>query len=59
MKKTIKMDLTKSTKGTHVYANNETDSPVSSIYIKRNGLPSDAPGSITLTIEYEEDSNHT
>jgi len=30
MKKTIKMDLTKSTKGTHVYANNETGSPVSS-----------------------------
>ncbi len=59
MKKTIKMNLTKSTKGTHVYANNEPDSPVSSIYIKRSGLPSEAPGSITLTIEYEEDSSHT
>ena len=59
MKKIIKMDLTKSTKGTHVYANNETGSPVSSIYIKRSELPADAPGSITLTIEYEEDSSHT
>jgi len=57
MKKIIKMDWTKSTKGTHVYANNEPDSPISSIYIKRSGLPSDAPGSITLTIDYEEDSN--
>jgi len=52
------MDLTKSTKGTHVYANNEPDSPVASIYIKRSGLPSDAPGSITLTIDYEEDTSN-
>jgi len=57
MKKIIKMDWAKSTKGTHVYANNEPDSPISSIYIKRSGLPSDAPDSITLTIDYEEDSN--
>jgi len=57
MKKIIKMDWTKSTKGTHVYANNEPDSPISSIYIKRSGLPSDAPDPITLTIDYEEDSN--
>jgi len=57
MKKIIKMNWTKSTKGTHVYANNEPDSPISSIYIKRSGLPSDAPDSITLTIDYEEDSN--
>ena len=51
------MDWTKSTKGIHVYANNEPDSPISSIYIKRSGLPSDAPDPITLTIDYEEDSN--
>jgi len=57
MKKIIKMDWTKSTKGTHVYANNEPDSPISSIYIKRSGLPSEVPDSITLTIDYEEDSN--
>ena len=57
MKKTIKMSWTKSTKGTHVYANDEPDAPVSSIYIKRSGLPSEAPANITLTIDYEDDSN--
>jgi len=57
MKKTIKMDWSKSTKGTHVYTNNEPDAPVSSIYIKRNGLPSNAPENITLTIDFEDDSN--
>ena len=56
MKKTIKMEWIKSTKGTHVYANNEPESPVSTIYIKRSGLPSDAPGNITLTIEYEAEN---
>lgn len=56
MKKTIKMDWTKSTKGTHVYTNNEPESPVSTIYIKRSGLPSDAPATITLTLEFEVES---
>ncbi len=54
MKKTITMEWSKSTKGTHVYANNESDTPVSTIYIKKSGLPSEAPKSITLTIEYDE-----
>ena len=53
MKKTINMDLTKSTKGTHVYANNDADSPISSIYIKKSGLPSDPPSNISLTLEFE------
>lgn len=53
MKKLTKMEWTKSTKGTHVYTNNEPDAPVSTIYIKRSGLPSDAPSNIKLTIEYE------
>ena len=56
MKKTIKMDWTKSTKGTHVYSNNDPSSPVSTIYIKRSGLPSDAPTTITLTLEFESES---
>jgi hypothetical protein len=57
MKKTIKMEFTKSTKGTHVYANNDADTPVSTIYIKRNGLPSTPPATITLSLEFNEDSN--
>ena len=56
MKKTIKMEWTKSTKGTHVYSNDQPDSPVSTIYIKRSGLPSDAPATITLTLEYQEEA---
>ena len=35
MKKIIKMEWSKSTKGTHVYANNESDTPVPTIYIKK------------------------
>ena len=54
MKKTIKMEWSKSTKGTHVYASNEPDTPVPTIYIKKSGLPSEAPKSITLTVEYDE-----
>jgi len=58
MKKTIIMEFSKSTKGTHVYANDEASSPVSSIYIKRSELPSDPPVNITLTIDFEDESNN-
>ena len=54
MKKTIKMEWSKETKGTHVYANNESDTLVPTIYIKKNGLPTETPRNITLTIEYDE-----
>ena len=57
MKKKIKMNWSKSTKGTHVYANDELDAPISSVYIKRSGLPSEVPATITLTIDYEDDKN--
>lgn len=53
MKNTIKMTWVKSTKGTHVYSNDDLDTPVTTIYIKRSGLPSDAPANINLTIDYE------
>lgn len=54
MKKVIKMEWSKSTKGTHVYADNEPDTPVPTIYIKKSGLPAEAPRNITLTVEYDE-----
>ncbi len=54
MKKTVTMEWTKSTKGTQVYSCNNTDTPVSTIYIKRNALPDKAPADISLTIEYDE-----
>ena len=53
MKKTINMEWSKSTKGTHVYSSDAPDAPVSSIYIKKSGLPSEAPKKLTLTIDYE------
>ena len=55
MTKTIRLDFSKSTKGTHVYSNSEPDAPVSTIYIKRNGLPDKAPDEITLTIDFEDE----
>jgi hypothetical protein len=57
MKKVIKMEWSKSTKGTHVYANNEPDTVVPTIYIKKSGLPTEAPRNITLTLEYDESSD--
>ena len=54
MKKTVTMQWTKSTKGTQVYSCNDINTPVSSIYIKRNALPDKAPANITLTIEYDQ-----
>jgi hypothetical protein len=58
MKKTIIMEFSKSTKGTHVYANSEANSPVSSIYIKRSELPSEPPVNIKLTIDFEDESDN-
>ncbi len=54
MKKTVTMEWVKSTKGTQVYSSNDANTPVSTIYIKRNTLPDKAPENITLTIEYDE-----
>ena len=51
------MEWSKETKGTHVYANSESDTAVPTIYIKKNGLPEEAPRNITLTIEYGESSD--
>jgi hypothetical protein len=50
----IKMQLTKSTKGTHVYGDSSPDAPIPSVYIKRAALPSNPPASIEITIGYQE-----
>jgi len=57
MKKIIEMKWSKSTKGTHVYANNDSDTPVPTIYIKKSGLPEEPPKNITLIIDYEDNDN--
>lgn len=54
MKKIVTMQWTKSTKGTQVYSCNDTNTPISTIYIKRNKLPDKPPENITLTIEFDE-----
>ena len=56
MKNTIKMEWLKSTKGTHVYSNDDPDTPITTVYIKRSGLPADAPDHVNLTIEYETEN---
>ena len=50
------MNWTKSTKGTQVYSCDDPDTPVSTIYIKRDALPDKAPASIELTIDFEDET---
>lgn len=50
----IKMKLVKSTKGTHVYSNDQEDSAISTLYIKKVGLPKEPPESITVSVEWED-----
>ncbi len=45
------MTYKKSTKGTHVFENQDDAVAVSSLYISRAALPIPVPQSITLTIE--------
>jgi len=52
MNKSITMNWSKSTKGTQVYACNDADIPVSTIYIKRSSLPDKPPTKITVTIDF-------
>lgn len=55
--KTIIMEHTKSTKGTHVYTASlpDDDAPVSTVYVKRSSLPKTPPTTIRLTVEYNEE----
>lgn len=53
MKHVIEMQWSKATKGTQVYTNNEPDTPVTTIYIKKAALPEEPPANIKLTLEYE------
>jgi len=51
----LKLILTKSTKGTHVYGTSEDEAPIPSVYIKRAALPSPPPASIVLTLRYADE----
>lgn len=42
----------KSTINTEVYTTTRKDAPLTSVYIKKSGLPETAPEAITISIEY-------
>jgi hypothetical protein len=47
----VEMRQEKVTKNTVRYAAVDEDSPVSTVYVKKSGLPEPAPQAITLSIE--------
>ena len=50
MKIKIKMDYKKSTKNTHVYGEQDSQSPIQSLYVKRSAFDGDAPKVIVVEI---------
>jgi hypothetical protein len=56
MSKEIELDmqLTKNTKGTHVYTNDEEGIAVPTLYIKKSALPKQPPQVVTVTIKSKE-----
>lgn len=51
----VKLIYKKSTKGTHVYGNDEPEAPIPSVYIKRSAFSGDLPQVITMQIEDYKD----
>lgn len=49
----LTLTLSKSTKGTHVYADPLPNAPVPTLYIKREALPDKPPMTINVVINYE------
>jgi len=48
----LTLTLSKSTKGTHVYADPLPNAPIPTLYINRNALPAKPPVSITVVISH-------
>lgn len=46
----ITMQLSKSTKNTHVYADDSEDAPVPTLYVKKSAMGNVPPESITVEI---------
>lgn len=55
----IKMVFTKSTKGTHVYGDSNSDPPVPTLYIKKTALPAKPPAEIEVTIAFEAEGSNS
>ena len=50
--KTIELKYLRSTKGTHVYTNNDDDTCVTTVYVKRHGVEGDpAKAVVKVTVE--------
>lgn len=49
--KTLSMKFSKSTKGTHVYVDETPNTPITQIYIKKEGLSSQPPQEIEVTFK--------
>jgi hypothetical protein len=45
------MTYDKSTKGTYVFTDSKSDTPITTLYIKRHGFQGEPPSSITVTVE--------
>ena len=55
-KLTVKLSLTKSTPGTHVYtcaAGERATVPVSSVYVAKSAFKGEPPKEVTLTVEFD------
>ncbi len=46
----VVLEFERSTKGTHLYATRGTTAAVTSIYIKKHGMPDTPPAAIVVTI---------
>ena len=53
MKKQIELKFSKETKGTFVYKTDDENSPISSLYLMKSHMPSEAPKRVTVTVEFE------
>lgn len=50
------LDFKKTTKNTYVYGEQDTSSPVGTIYIKRSAMPDDYPKTINVEVSVDENT---
>lgn len=50
-----KLQYSKSTKRTHVYATADENAPVKTIYVQNEHLPKKPPKEISITIDFEDE----
>jgi hypothetical protein len=52
--KVLTLTLSKTTKGTHVYADDSADAAIPSVYVKKSALPDKPPVSIELVLRHSD-----